>query len=177
MARGATRRAGAPERRRGRFRFSPLLLAGWLFADMLLVLTLVSMGDQGDPRAVAAAVSPSPSATGREKPPPSPSPKPSGPRSVERKPVKIGLAAAPSDTDRMVAELRSATARHQGRTAAIVLTFGQATDPGAGQDYAGEVNDALRRARPDMFGTATTRDFWNGGPSGRADLEIYFYTR
>ena len=45
--------------RRG-FRFNPLHLAGWLFADMLLVLALVSMGDRGDPLAAQAAARPSP---------------------------------------------------------------------------------------------------------------------
>ena len=156
---------------RKRARFTPLHLAGWLFADMLLVLALVSMGDRGDPLAAeAAARHPSP-------PTVTPSPRPTGPRSVERKPVKLSLQAATGDTDRMVKQLREATGRYQGRSAAFVLTFGQAPDPGAGQEYAGDVNSALRKARPGMFADATTRDFWNGGPSGTADLEIYFYTR
>ncbi|MGC9495664.1 hypothetical protein [Streptomyces sp. WG7] len=77
----------------------------------------------------------------------------------------------------MVTQLRAATARYEGRSAAFVLTFGQAPEPGAGQAYAQEVNKSLRKARPDMFVDATTRDFWNGGDSGTADLEIYFYTR
>ncbi|MEU9589291.1 hypothetical protein ACGF7W_07790 [Streptomyces sp. NPDC048219] len=96
---------------------------------------------------------------------------------MARKPVKIHLAAAVGETTRMVEELRDATTRYEGREAAFVLTFGQALEPGDGQAYAREVNKALRKARPDMFTDATTRDFWNGGPSGSADLEIYFYTR
>ncbi|WP_281154779.1 hypothetical protein [Streptomyces sp. HYC2] len=156
-------------------RFTPLHLAGWLFADMLLVLALVSMGDRGDPLAAQAAARPSPSAD------PTPSTKPTptatGPRSVERKPVKLRLTAAVGDTARMAEELRAATARYEGRSAAFVLTFGQAPEPGAGQAYAREVNKSLREARPKMFTDATTRDFWSGGASGAADLEIYFYTR
>jgi hypothetical protein len=140
---------------------------------MLLVLALVSMGDRGDPLAARAAAHPSPSADAK----PSPTPTPTGPRSVERKPVKLHVTAAVGDTARMVTELRAATARYKGRTAAFVLTFGKAPDPGAGQAYAREINKALRKARPDMFVDATTRDFWNGGASGAADLEIYFYTR
>ncbi|MGW4194608.1 hypothetical protein [Streptomyces sp. NPDC005004] len=77
----------------------------------------------------------------------------------------------------MTRQLQAATARYKGRTAAFVLTFGQAPEPGAGQAYAGEINTSLRRARPGMFADATTRNFWNGGPAGTADLEIYFYTR
>lgn len=156
-----------------RFRFTPLHLAGWLFADMLLVLALVSMGDRGDPLAAQAGATPTKSAA----PSPEPSRTPTGPRSVARKPVKIRLTAAVGDTARMVKQLRTATTRFEGREAAFVLTFGQAPEPGDGQAYAREVNEALRKARPGMFTDATTRDFWYGGPSGSADLEIYFYTR
>lgn len=158
-----------------RFRFTPLHLAGWLFADMLLVLALVSMGDRGDPLAAQAGAKPSKPAA--VKPSPEPSRTPTGPRSVARKPVKIRLTAAVGDTTRMVKQLRAATAPYEEREAAFVLTFGQASEPGDGQAYAREVNKALRKARPDMFTDATTRDFWSGGPSGSADLEIYFYTR
>ncbi|MFE9976521.1 hypothetical protein ACFYRD_38945 [Streptomyces hirsutus] len=158
-----------------RFRFTPLHLAGWLFADMLLVLALVSMGDRGDPLTAQADAKPSKSAA--VKPSPEPSRTPTGPRSVARKPVKIRLTAAVGDTPRMVKQLRAATTRYEGREAAFVLTFGQAPEPSDGQAYAREVNKALRKARPDMFTDAMTRDFWNGGPSGSADLEIYFYTR
>ncbi|UXY31075.1 hypothetical protein [Streptomyces sp. HUAS TT20] len=161
--------------RRSRFRFTPLHLAGWLFADMLLVLALVSMGDRGDPLAARAAAHRSPSAAG--KPSPEPSRTPSGPRSVERKPVKVHVTAAVGDTTRMVKQLHAATARYKSRTAAFVLTFGQAPEPGDGQAYAREINKSLRKARPGMFADATTRDFWNGGAAGAADLEIYFYTR
>ncbi|MFF4057615.1 hypothetical protein ACFYZ8_04715 [Streptomyces sp. NPDC001668] len=160
-----------------RFRFTPLHLAGWLFADMLLVLALVSMGDRGDPLAAQAATRPSPSPSSDAEPSPEPSPSPQGPRSVERRPVKVHVAAAVGDTARMVKQLRSATAPYKGRAAAFVLTFGQAVDPSDGQAYAREINKSLRKARPDMFTDATTRDFWNGGAAGAADLEIYFYTR
>jgi hypothetical protein len=161
----------SPSKRR--FRFTPLHLAGWLFADMLLVLALVSMGDRGDPLAAQTDAKPSkpPAAT------PTPSPTPTGPRSVARKPVTVHLTAAVGDTTRMVEQLVDATTRYKGREAAFVLTFGQAPEPNDGQAYARDVNKALRKARPEMFTDATTRDFWNGGPSGSADLEIYFYTR
>ncbi|MGX1153462.1 hypothetical protein RKD39_001040 [Streptomyces albogriseolus] len=158
-----------------RFRFTPLHLAGWLFADMLLVLALVSMGDRGDPLAARPETEPSKSAMAT--PSPKPSKTPTGPRSVARKPVTVRLTAAVGDSTRMFEQLRAATTRYEGRQAAFVLTFGQAPEPGDGQAYARDVNKALRKARPEMFTDATTRDFWNGGPSGSADLEIYFYTR
>ncbi|MEU6773422.1 hypothetical protein [Streptomyces sp. NPDC046759] len=154
-----------------RSRFQPLHLAGWLFADLLLVLALVAMGDQGDPLAARPhAPTPSPSAG-------HPKPRHKGPRAVVRTPVKIALDAAPGDEDAIVRGLRSATKRYDGRQAAFVLTFGRNTDPGAGGAYAHQVNTLLDKASPDMFRGATTRDFWKGGAStGHADLEIYFYT-
>jgi hypothetical protein len=162
-------------RRTARRRFQPLHLAGWLFADMLLVLALVAMGDQADPLAAEAAKpSPSPSASGSAKPE---KPEDKGPRAVVRKPVKVALDAAPGDEDAIVRGLREATEKYEGREAAFVLTFGRHTDPGSGGAYAHEVNSLLEKARSDMFAGATTRDFWKGGASsGHADIEIYFYT-
>lgn len=165
-------------RRAARPRFNSLTLAGWLFADMLLVLALVAMGDQGDPVKAAAAksrpgASPGPSSS----PSPSPSPTPSGPRAVERRAVEISLDAGPSDSDRIVRQLRERTQAHKGRTAAFVLTFGRNPEVGGGVDYARHVNALLVQARPEMFTGATTRDFFvQGASGGHADIEIYFYT-
>ncbi|MGW3869674.1 hypothetical protein ACWEC4_21410 [Streptomyces sp. NPDC005055] len=156
-------------------RFNPLHLAGWLFADMLLVLALVAMGDRGDPLAADAAARPSASASAQPKP--SQTPKRKGPRAVMNKPVKVSIDAAPGDKHRIEQRLRAVTAAYKGRQAAFVLTFGRHADPGAGGAYAHEVNSQLEKARPDMFRGAATRDFWKGGPSaGHADIEIYFYT-
>lgn len=162
--------------RAARIRFNPLHLAGWLFADMLLVLALVAMGDQGDSvKAAEASRKPSASPSGAAKPRPKPSP--TGPRAVLRKPVTVAIDATPGDRDRIVERLRRATAPHAGRQAAFVLTFGRHRDPGPGGEYAHEVNSLLEEARPDMFKGATTRDFWKGGASdGHADIEIYFYS-
>ncbi|MFE6701852.1 hypothetical protein [Streptomyces sp. NPDC057718] len=154
-----------------------MYLAGWLFADMLLVLALVSMGDRGDPLAASATEkTPRPSASASAAKP-KPEPKPSGPRSVERKPVTFGVTASTGDTDAMVSQLKKKTARYEGRTAAFVITFGNAPETAAGQNYAEEINKALKVARPAMFRGTTPRNFWSRGPSGSADLEIYFFTR
>ncbi|MFF3452443.1 hypothetical protein ACFYXJ_35500 [Streptomyces sp. NPDC002667] len=145
-------------------------MAGWLFADMLLVLALVAMGDQGDPQAADKHPASSSSAAGRKS-------RHTGPRAVVRTPVKVAVDASAGDDTGIVRALRTATARYRGRQAAFVLTFGRHTDPGAGGAYAHEVNSLLEKARPDMFRAATTRDFWKGGASpGHADIEIYFYT-
>ncbi|MFF0450091.1 hypothetical protein ACFYT4_27500 [Streptomyces sp. NPDC004609] len=157
---------------------NPLHLAGWLFADMLLVVALVAMGDQGDPLGAARAAEPRPGASGKATAPPKKSgKKPSGPRAVEHRPVEVAIDANASDSRRIIARLRAVTAKYQGRQAAIVLTFGRNQDAGAGVAYARRVNSLLDEARPEMFRGTTTRDFvLLRGSSGHADLEIYFYT-
>ncbi|MFD9124464.1 hypothetical protein [Kitasatospora sp. NPDC059571] len=155
-----------------------LPLAGWLFADMLLVLALVAMGDQGDPLAAAGtagpAAGPSASATGQS-PSPAPSPSSTGPRGVEHDPVVIQVSG---DGDRAADQVRAETEPYRDRQAAVVLTFGSNRDPAAGQAYAHTVNAVLDRARPEMFHDTTTRDFISLEDNpGHASLEIYFYTR
>ncbi|MCB5166313.1 hypothetical protein LG634_15900 [Streptomyces bambusae] len=159
-------------RLRPRSRFNPLHLAGWLFADMLLVLALVAMGDQGDPvRAAQAAPHTKPGAT------PTAKPKPKGPRAVVRTAKELSLDADAGDTAQIVRQLRTKTAPWQGRKAAFVLTFGRSPDVGGGVEYARRINSLLTKARPDMFTGATTRDFFvQGSSGGHADIEIYFYT-
>ncbi|MCX5377979.1 hypothetical protein [Streptomyces sp. NBC_00091] len=161
-----------------RSRFSPLTLAGWLFADMLLVLALVAMGDQGDPvKAASAKQRPGASQSPSLSPSPSAKPTPSGPRAVEREAVEISLDAGAGDVERIVRQLREKTEQHKGRTAAFVLTFGRSPEVGVGVDYARRVNALLGQARPEMFTGATTRDFFvQGASGGHADIEIYFYT-
>ncbi|MFE7189021.1 hypothetical protein [Kitasatospora sp. NPDC057541] len=170
---------------RGRFRPARprargVHLAGWLFADMLLVLALVAMGDQGDPVAAeraAAGPSASPSASATADATPSAAPTPTGPRGVEHDPVTVDVSGDASDAAGLAAQVRAATERYAGRQAAVVLTFGSNRDPGVGQAYAHTVNGLLAQARPEMFRGTTTRDFISLADNPRhASLEIYFYT-
>ncbi|MGW0843754.1 hypothetical protein ACWD26_27150 [Streptomyces sp. NPDC002787] len=154
-------------RRRG---VGVVVLAGWLFADLLLVLTLVSMADRPDPLAARPEPSASPSPTAS----PSPSPSPTGPQGVARTPREFKVRG--TDTDDLEAQIRSRTAKWPGRTAALVLTFGGG--PG-GTEYAHRVNGLLAEARPEMFGERmATDDFHDlGEPVGTAVVRVYFYTR
>ncbi|MFD9373048.1 hypothetical protein ACFWA6_35860 [Streptomyces sp. NPDC060020] len=152
---------------------SPAAVAGWLFADMLLVFALVALGSQPDhpvDRTEAApAQSPTPLSTTDAKQ--------SGPRAVEKKPVELSVSGSPDNREALISQIRAATAEHQGREAAIVLTFGRGGNADAGQAYAHSVNQLLAVARPEMFPQTTTRDFhYLSGPSGTAEVEIYFFT-
>ncbi|KRV48974.1 hypothetical protein AQ490_21880 [Wenjunlia vitaminophila] len=154
-----------PRRRPGRL--GVVALAGWLFADLLLVLALVSMADRPDPLAdrPVAARKPTPSA--------SPSRPPAGPRSVDRKWRRIRVGGT-SETS-LVRQIRSATRPWSGRSAALVQTFGGGSN---GTGYAHRVNSLLHRARPDMFPRATVTDDFidlSARPS-TAVIRVYFYT-
>ncbi|MFZ3499385.1 hypothetical protein ACODT5_40300 [Streptomyces sp. 5.8] len=150
---------------------SPAAIAGWLFADMLLVFALVALGNQPDlakSRPAAQSAVPSPTV----------SVKPAGPRAVEKKGVEVSVSGDPDDQEALITQIRAVTSTHEGREAAMVLTFGGGGNAAAGQVYAHSVNRLLAAARPEMFTQTTTRDFHNlSGPSGSAELEIYFYTR
>ncbi|GLZ11641.1 hypothetical protein Acsp04_18760 [Actinomadura sp. NBRC 104425] len=143
-------------------------LAGWLFADMLLVLAVVTMADRPDP---LAAASPGPSGKGGASA--SPSPTPTGPRSLVKKAEKFEVAG--TDEDDLVRQIRRQTERWAGREAALVMTFGGSA---GGNRYAHRVNSLLGRARPKMFTRNTaTEDFHAlDEPADTASLTVYFYT-
>ncbi|MFD4629261.1 hypothetical protein ACFVYR_05070 [Streptomyces sp. NPDC058284] len=153
-------------RRRGG-RLGIVVLAGWLFADLLLVLALVSMGDRPDPRADDRHDKPTPSKSGP------PTPTPVGPRSVDRHPQEFEVAG--DDKGDIVEQISKDTRKWPGREAALVLTFGGSPN---GNAYAHRVNGLLGRARPEMFTRKTATDDYHslGRPAETAVVRVYFYT-
>ncbi|GAA2082259.1 hypothetical protein GCM10009801_41860 [Streptomyces albiaxialis] len=161
-------RRGPGSRSRGRL--SPVVLAGWLFADLLLVLVVVTMADRSDP----LAAEPTPKKSGSASASPSPSPTPTGPRSVERGWKEFDVSGRSEKS--LVRQIRKDTDRWSGRTAAIVLTFGGTI---RGEVYARKVNRLLPQARPRMFDKkdTATDDFHNTGKrADSATVRVYFYT-
>lgn len=156
-------------RRRGRL--GTTALAGWLFADFLLVLALVAMGDQADP---LAEKRPTPHPT-VSSPNPKPKPKPtrSGPRSVAK--TRYVFSVSGTDNASLQRQIAKATQRRTGQEAAFVLTFGGTRD---GTAYARRINVLLHRARPAMFTQDTaTEDFLQlDAKADTASLWVYFYT-
>ncbi|MFC4032823.1 hypothetical protein ACFO3J_15185 [Streptomyces polygonati] len=155
-------------RRRGRL--GTTALAGWLFADFLLVLALVAMGDQADPLADRR---PAPRPTPTHSAKPRPKPTPTGPRSVSRTRYKFSVAG--SDNASLERQIVTATRARAGQEAAFVLTFGGTQ---AGTAYARKVNVLLHRARPAMFNQDTaTEDFLQlDAEADTASVWVYFYT-
>ncbi|WP_255954738.1 hypothetical protein [Streptomyces odontomachi] len=156
-------------RRRGRL--GPVALAGWLFADLLLVLAVVTLADRPDPLAAKPRASASPSAS--PSPSPSPSKKPQGPRSLDRK--RQSFEVKGNNDKSLVSQIRKATAKWDGKEAALVQTFGGGQ---GGTHYAHHVNSLLNKARSGMFPRkAATDDFLKlGRTPSTAEVWVYFYT-
>ncbi|MBW8485533.1 hypothetical protein [Actinomadura parmotrematis] len=145
------------------------LLGGWLFADLLLGLTIVMLGAQAPPDddpAAGAAPSPSPCATRLG--------------GVKAKPAKLTFTvSAGASADRLAAQVAKAMRPHaatvRGRHAGMVLTFGAAGGAGPGERLAARVNKALAKTDPATFRTAAFRNFHDlSSPDGTVSLEIYF---
>ncbi|MFI7114599.1 hypothetical protein ACIBK9_50400 [Nonomuraea sp. NPDC050227] len=158
---------------------SLIALAGWLFADLLLGLTIIMLGAQA-----ASPASPQPSPG----PAASPAKSPSSSRCAVRvagvgsKPTKISFRVETSATEReLLTQVKTALRAHKrrlaGRHAGMVLTFGANGAAGDGVQLAGRVNEAVRRAYPGIFAAAATRNFHDlAAPSGSISMEIYFVT-
>ncbi|WP_369362889.1 hypothetical protein AB5L52_06115 [Streptomyces sp. CG4] len=143
-----------------------VLLAGWLFADLLLLLLVIALGSL--PREQRTGAKPTPSA---------PSSAPPSTRAAERglvlKPCSftVGTGSAGSVPQQFGAQLRGAGVAD--RTAGFVLSFGTAPDPGPGQDAADKVN-AMITDGFSRFKHAPKRGYWKGGPSGKVRIDVFF---
>jgi hypothetical protein len=164
---------------------SPTSLAGWLFADLALLLFIITVVVVADfpadaPEAPAAIESPSPT--------PEPSPSPTAEPGVEPRPHEFivhtdaaGIIAGDSKAvDALVTALEAdfAALVDQGYKVGFALTFGGADDPGYGGDLAEAANKILARSFPDLFADAPTRSFWtssnkDGYRVGTLEIELY----
>jgi hypothetical protein len=144
-----------------------VLLAGWLFADLLLLLFIVALGslptaDRGGHHPVVS---------------PSPSPSPSATRAAEQglivKPCSftIRTGSEASVVHHLTTRLHSAGVAD--RTAGFVLSFGTAPTPGPGQAAANRVNKDITNRLPN-FRHAPKRGYWKGGRSGSVRIDVFF---
>lgn len=156
-------------------------LAGWLFADFLLVFALVMTGTRlPEPERGPHGPTASPSAT--PSPTPSPVPSPTArPPGLSRDPVTVTVtletAAVLRHDESAVRALRAALRKKrllEGRRAGMVLTFGAQSSGGA--LYAKAVNALLSRVDEELFGDVTTCDFHNlRAANGWVELDIYLF--
>ncbi len=168
------------------------LLAGWLFADLLLAFAVIVLGSSsGEPAPVATAVDvPTTSTTTTlTTVASSPSPPTRAP-GIDLEPVKFSPNAIYEwlvGSDPGLREFARAFVRDQaakffadearaGRRAGFVLTFGIHPDAGTGQALADVYNELLREASPGVFADARMRsfDFRASERKGGANVEVYF---
>jgi hypothetical protein len=169
------------------------MLAGWLFADLFLVLFIVVFSSQPTVATPKPKVSASPSALaspGRS-PTPSPAPKPSR-LGLAPAPVSIDVLVTPAAIDnpatraqavrRLLASLNTQlTARHlDGQRAGFVLVFAGsvtgASDPiDEAVRVATMVIPILGKQDAAIFGAATGEGLW-GGADDFFHFQIFFFT-
>ncbi|NUR67498.1 MAG: hypothetical protein HOQ47_17225, partial [Streptomyces sp.] len=175
---------------------APRHLAGWLFADLFLVLFLVVLGmvASDGTGAAGAKKSPKPSSSPSPSASPSPSRTAKGPTGLDPKRHTIAVSLSSGATGRasgkgnnlnaadrkkIVAALdKEMRTSGDGRRIGMVITFGVAPQSmlGAATDLAEDVNATLKSRRPQAFcgGNVGTRPFWSGGSADRVEIELYY---
>lgn len=140
-------------------------MAGWLFADLMLVLFLIGLGAQ--PTAYPAQATATVPATK-----PKPTPTPTRPPALSKHPVKMEVRTS-KDVSKQV---RSGLKKHGlgGDHAGMVLVWGDHQVIKEGQRIARGVAKKLPKINRPFFGDATIRILWSGrGQSDLVTLEIY----
>lgn len=170
------------------------MLAGWLFADLFLVLFIVAFASQpaspvtvSKPKVPTPTHSPTPPAT----PPTTPKPAPIG---VDQNPQNIVVQVSPVDVDNpatRVAALAKLLANLNKQLASLHLTGGKAgfvvifatsvTDNSDPVDEAIRVADSvlpvLKKQDTALFGHASGEGFWGGANGNYFHLQIFFFTK
>ncbi len=147
-----------------RNRLGLTMLAGWLFADLFLVLLLVGLAELPV-----------------RKPAPTPSPRPSTPvheRGLDTRPFVFDVEISPSRFGAgggraLVKEVnrRIRNSPHAGRHAGFVLIFASGATPGAGQAIANDAYALLRRER--LFTKAAGSGYWTAD-GDHFEFKIFF---
>jgi len=160
-------------KRRGRNLLRPEALAGWVFADLLIVLFIVGLGSSTPPEI------PDPAVVEEE------APKIVGMRQDPEVltidydvGTLIGMGTRSEGEAKLVCERIAETAGPlKGQKAALALIFGGGQDIGVALESALRIADQLPCADPALFNGTMARDFWDGAlPKGTARLEIFLFT-
>lgn len=171
-------------------RWSIESVAGWVFADLFLVLFLVGLGSAVTVKPAAKPTT-KPTIIATAKPTPKPTPKPTSPIiGLKPKPALLSIAI---DADALTSGGQAATAagavacaRIRAETAAkvkaqqagLVLIFGGGPDVSSGQEVARGVAKQLSCANRAVFSRSTpSRPFWDGTLDyGQVRLEVFVFT-
>jgi hypothetical protein len=166
------------------------LLAGWLFADLFVVLFIISLasGASTPPTHRAApprpTVTPTAQATPSLKPTPSPKPTPSHSGVLQGTPTVIDVPVSPAELQALYADpgndsqlvnglLSLMTSGEKAERAGFVQLFLPGADSGEATTIATEIVGELPQQQPAMFGGAVTQGLWHGDTS-TAEFQIFF---
>ena len=149
-------------------------MAGWIFADLLLVLFLVGLGSQMGAAGPDIDGSPAPSAQPAAMPGMDPQPRT---RRIVIEPDRLLVGDADARA-RAVEQIAAVTSDLAGRRAAMVLLWGESPDVVRGQAIARTVGELLQEGQPEVFdGAGAQRHLWQGtSAEGAVGLEIYLFT-
>lgn len=158
-------------------------LAGWLFADLLLALTVLFLA--ASPPGVASVVatpSPSPMATPTPRPTPTASPTPSPSPSptactstvLLRKHI-VNVPARRAGVRATDAAIKKAFSKFKEKQVGLLLTFVHGSTPGAGVGAAKDVNRLISKAFPQAVNKSTVKEayFNNAGSVGNVRFVAY----
>jgi hypothetical protein len=166
------------------------LLAGWLFADLFVVLFIISLASGASTPPSHRAVPPRPTATPAAKATPSPKPKqslkptPSQSGVLQNTPTVINVPVSPAELQELYADpgndsqlvnglLGLMTSGEKAERAGFVQLFLPGTDSGEATTIATEIVGDLPRQDPAMFAGAVTQGLWHGD-SSTAEFQIFF---
>jgi hypothetical protein len=166
------------------------LLAGWLFADLMLLLFVIGLSFAPVPSATVSP-KPTPSPSASRSPSPAPSPTPSQrvlnrtyytiyvnialPELQPGSPVATQLI---NGTDAKITQLARDHPDLAGKDVAVAVIFGAAPQ----SDINNAINEAttagnILRAKDPMFGQASFLPEWTGNPTSTfVELILFFYT-
>lgn len=161
-------------------------MAGWLFADLMLVLFLVGLGSEPT---VYPTPTPSPTETiPTPEPAPTPTPTPQAPPALAKDPITIPLtvefaellgssATRAAAGTRLRQQLAVAVESHNFTTerAGMVLVWTFHKDPGAGTSISRVISEEIAAGNDAFFSGAVMRPFWSGNSERRGTVELEIY--
>jgi hypothetical protein len=160
------------------------VLAGWLFADLFLVLFMVALASVPHSSLAAKAQSPKPATTPRPSPRPTPSPTKSAAPGMANTPTDICVSQESSsivaDFDTQVRQKGMA-----GRKAGFILVFATGTDPGGAVTKASQIFKLIKNTDPNRaaFADVGGEGLWSGESNSCAvnhgtdnyHFQVFFY--
>jgi hypothetical protein len=163
------------------------MLAGWLFADLLLVLFITAFTSLPAPT-VASVVHPSSTAKPKPTPTPTATPTPQ-PRVLEQEPQTFTItdvsptdvtssdpAASAAAVVRLLGELQKQLAARglQGRQAGFVIVLAYGPVDGIGQAIsAANSVEGILKAKESQFSGVAGLGYWSGSPG--FEFKIFFF--